>query len=80
MLVLRLILNKGVQRFHGEREREKKQKELLTHTDIMLLSALVKAAKTSNLLYPYVYALSGGRSAHVMAKSENVSIPHPNDK
>jgi hypothetical protein len=27
MLVLGLILNKGVQRFHGEREREKKQKE-----------------------------------------------------
>lgn len=31
-------------------------------------------------LYPYVYALSGGRSAHIMAKRENVSTPHPNVK
>jgi hypothetical protein len=38
VLVLRLILHKGVQRFHGKREREEKQKQLLTHTDSMLLS------------------------------------------
>jgi hypothetical protein len=53
ILVLRFIFNKGMQGLHSKREGEEKQKQLLTHTDSMLLSAFVKAASTSNLLYLY---------------------------
>jgi hypothetical protein len=38
ILVLRFIFNKGMQGLHSKREGEEKQKQLLTHTDSMLLS------------------------------------------
>jgi hypothetical protein len=54
ILVLRFIFNKGMQGLHSKREGEEKQKQLLTHTDSMLLSWTTSICKSSKYLQPLV--------------------------